>query len=77
MDRSVHAAETLLLESIESGGATVLKRGRHALIEIGLVLFIITLVVNMLSRLLVWSMNRRAVPKAEPKVEPAALGAPA
>jgi phosphate transport system permease protein len=29
----------------------------HALIEIGLVLFIITLAVNALSRLLVWSMK--------------------
>ena len=29
----------------------------HALIEIGLVLFIITLVVNGLSRLLIWSME--------------------
>ena len=28
----------------------------HALIEIGLVLFIITLIVNGLSRLLIWSM---------------------
>ena len=31
----------------------------HALIEIGLVLFIITLIVNALSRLLIWSMARR------------------
>lgn len=31
----------------------------HALIEIGLLLFIITIVVNMLSRLLIWSMKRR------------------
>jgi phosphate transport system permease protein len=30
----------------------------HALIEIGLVLFIITLIVNSLSRLLIWSMGR-------------------
>jgi phosphate transport system permease protein len=30
----------------------------HALIEIGLVLFIITLIVNTLSRLLIWSMGR-------------------
>jgi phosphate transport system permease protein len=28
----------------------------HALVEIGLVLFIITLIVNLLSRLLIWSM---------------------
>ena len=31
-----------------------------ALIEIGLVLFIITLVINVLSRLLIWSVNREA-----------------
>ena len=30
----------------------------HALIEIGLVLFVITLIVNALSRLLIWSMTR-------------------
>jgi phosphate transport system permease protein len=30
----------------------------HALVEIGLVLFTITLVVNLLSRLLIWSMAR-------------------
>src|ERR1041385_7363638 len=32
----------------------------HALIEIGLVLFVITLVVNSLSRLLIWAMGRSA-----------------
>ena len=32
----------------------------HALIEIGLVLFIITLIVNSLSRVLIWSMGRTA-----------------
>jgi phosphate transport system permease protein len=39
-----------------------------ALVEIGLVLFVITLIVNGLSRLLIWSMNRvpRAVMTAEP-----------
>ena len=31
-----------------------------ALVEIGLVLFIITLIVNLLSRLLIWSMARSA-----------------
>jgi len=31
----------------------------HALIEIGLLLFIITVAVNMISRLLIWSMKRR------------------
>lgn len=34
----------------------------HALIEIGLVLFVITLIVNGLSRLLIWSMARTARP---------------
>ena len=34
----------------------------HALIEIGLVLFIITLIVNGLSRLLIWSMARSSRP---------------
>jgi phosphate transport system permease protein len=48
---------------------------RHALIEIGLVLFIITLVVNALSRLLIWNMNRRTVAKGKPKAEPTAVGA--
>jgi phosphate transport system permease protein len=31
-----------------------------ALVEIGLVLFTITLIVNLLSRLLIWSMARSA-----------------
>ena len=46
----------------------------HALIEIGLVLFIITLIVNSLSRLLIWSMGRSARAVAAPVVsaEPAA-----
>ena len=30
----------------------------HALVEIGLVLFAITLIINLASRLLIWSMNR-------------------
>jgi len=33
----------------------------HALIEVGLVLFVITLVVNAGSRLLIWNMNRPAM----------------
>jgi phosphate transport system permease protein len=37
----------------------------HALIEVGLVLFLITLLVNSASRLLIWSMNR---PQAARKV---------
>ncbi len=46
----------------------------HALIEIGLVLFVITLIVNFLSRLLIWSMapqKRRARPATVP-AEPVA-----
>jgi phosphate transport system permease protein len=45
----------------------------HALIEIGLVLFVITLIVNALSRLLIWSMNRRTVARVTPAREPATL----
>ena len=37
-----------------------------ALVEIGLVLFIITLVINSLSRLLIWSMNRPARARKRP-----------
>jgi phosphate transport system permease protein len=40
----------------------------HALIEVGLVLFVITLLVNSASRLLIWSMNR---PPAVRRVAPA------
>ena len=43
-----------------------------ALVEIGLVLFIITLIVNSLSRLLIWSMARSGA--AAPAPEPAAAG---
>jgi phosphate transport system permease protein len=43
----------------------------NALVEIGLVLFIITLVINALSRLLVWSVSR------EPKRAPTRSTAPA
>ncbi len=35
----------------------------HALMEIGLVLFVITLVVNMISRLFIWSMGRQRRPR--------------
>jgi phosphate transport system permease protein len=47
----------------------------HALIEIGLVLFIITLVINVLSRLLVLSMARSARPKRRPVAQPAEAAA--
>ncbi|HET7220125.1 MAG TPA: phosphate ABC transporter permease subunit PstC [Vicinamibacterales bacterium] len=36
----------------------------HALVEIGLVLFVITLVVNAMSRLFIWSMGRQRRPRA-------------
>src|SRR4029077_7433921 len=49
----------------------------HALIEIGLVLFIITLVVNALSRLLIWNMNRRTIARSKPKRSQAPMGAAA
>jgi phosphate transport system permease protein len=50
----------------------------HALIEIGLVLFVITLIVNVFSRLLIWSMNRRTLARAKARAEPiAAIGATA
>src|SRR5882762_4919168 len=42
-----------------------------ALVEIGLVLFIITLIVNSLSRLLIWSMARTSTATVTP--EPAAV----
>src|SRR3989449_3688567 len=46
-----------------------------ALIEIGLVLFVITLIVNSLSRLLIWKMAR--IPRAKRAAVPAIAGAPA
>jgi len=36
----------------------------HALIEIGLLLFIITIAINMISRLLIWSMKKRIASRA-------------
>jgi phosphate transport system permease protein len=36
----------------------------HALIEIGLVLFIITLIVNVISRMFIWSMGRQRHPRS-------------
>jgi phosphate transport system permease protein len=46
-----------------------------ALVEIGLVLFVITLAVNALSRLLIWSVNREVRVKAARPVVPEAPGA--
>jgi phosphate transport system permease protein len=47
----------------------------NALIEIGLVLFVITLIVNSLSRLLIWSMARPMKQAAQTTVVPAAESA--
>ncbi len=35
----------------------------HALVEIGLVLFVITLVINVISRMFIWSMGRQRRPR--------------
>ena len=35
----------------------------NALVEIGLVLFVITLIINVISRLFIWSMGRQRAPK--------------
>jgi phosphate transport system permease protein len=35
----------------------------HALVEIGLVLFIITLIINVISRTFIWSMGRQRQPR--------------
>ena len=52
-------AAVLANEFTEAADALYLS----ALIEIGLVLFVITLFVNMLSRVLIWSMARQASPR--------------
>ena len=52
-------------EAADRGGAT-------ALIEIGLVLFAITLMVNMASRILIWQMNR---PVKAPRAARVPIGA--
>jgi phosphate transport system permease protein len=39
-----------------------------ALVEIGLVLFVMTLIINVLSRLLIWTMTRSKHPKRVPRV---------
>jgi phosphate transport system permease protein len=44
----------------------------HALVEIGLVLFVMTLIINMISRAFIWSLGRQAT--AKPRVQvPAAV----
>ena len=49
----------------------------HALIEVGLVLFVITLIVNAGSRLLIWKMNRPATVRTSTATTAAAVGATA
>ena len=49
----------------------------HALIEIGLVLFIVTLIVNALSRLLIWSMKPHRVAAKQRRTTSAPEAAPA
>jgi phosphate transport system permease protein len=36
----------------------------HALVEIGLVLFIVTLIINAISRMFIWSMGRQKRPRS-------------
>jgi phosphate transport system permease protein len=40
----------------------------HALVEIGLVLFVITLIINVISRLFIWSMGERTLPRLLPRL---------
>ena len=47
----------------------------HALVEIGLVLFILTIVVNALSRLLLWRVSDKGVTVAAPVAAPTAAAA--
>ena len=46
-----------------------------ALVEIGLVLFVITLIVNVISRGFIWSMGRQRKPRAAPTTAPAKAAA--
>ncbi len=57
-------AAVIANEFAEAAGELYLS----ALVEIGLVLFIITLIINSLSRLLIWSMARSATAAREPAV---------
>jgi phosphate transport system permease protein len=46
-----------------------------ALVEIGLVLFVITLIVNVISRAFIWSMGRQRRPRLARATEPAKVAA--
>ena len=52
-------AAVLANEFAEASGDLYL----HALVEIGLVLFVITLIINLVSRMFIWSMGRQRRPK--------------
>jgi phosphate transport system permease protein len=43
----------------------------HALVEIGMVLFIMTLIINVISRMFIWSMGRQTRPRRVPVHAPA------
>jgi phosphate transport system permease protein len=45
-----------------------------ALVEVGLVLFIITLAINVLSRTLIWSVNRERKPRVVRATVPVPTG---
>ena len=47
----------------------------HALVEIGLVLFVITLIVNGISRAFIWSMGRQRRPRASRAASAVRVGA--
>ena len=47
----------------------------HALVEIGLVLFVITLIVNVVSRLFIWSMGAQRSPRVNRHAAAATAGA--
>ncbi|HEY7055236.1 MAG TPA: phosphate ABC transporter permease subunit PstC, partial [Vicinamibacterales bacterium] len=44
----------------------------HALVEIGLVLFVITLIINVISRAFIWSLGRSPKPRAAKAIAPPA-----
>src|SRR5580765_2096162 len=43
----------------------------HALVEIGMVLFVMTLIINVISRMFIWSMGRQTRPRRVPVHAPA------
>jgi phosphate transport system permease protein len=47
----------------------------HALVEIGLVLFVVTLIINVISRMFIWSMGRQKRPRPALAAEPAGSAA--